>query len=157
MMQHPALFARHRQQQLMNGMAVSNAGGMAGFQGPNGGAPQMRTPLPGGMYTAAGPGGMPGAGMTAFAGNPQLRGMLPPQVQQQLQQQQHQQQQIQAAQQYTMATQVAAQGNAHAAAMNMPQQGQQMSMNALQAQQQQAAAMVAHRAAQQYVSWFLLY
>jgi hypothetical protein len=149
--QQQALLARQqRQQQLMNGMGVNNPG-MAAFQNPAGGAPQMRVAggLPNGMYAGGGPGGVPTGNMGAFAaGNPQLRGMFPPHVQQQLQQQQHQQQQIAAAQQYTMATQAAAQANPQASAMNIPQQGQQMPMTAsLQAQQQALAAQAQQRVA----------
>jgi len=145
---------QRQQQQIMNGMSVGNPSAMAAFQNQNGGAPQMRAPgLPNGMYSGGGPGGVPGGNITAFtAGNPQLRGMIPPQIQHQLQQQQHQQNQIAAAQQYTMASQAAAQGNPQAAAMNMPQQGQMGTIQQQHVLAQRAAASVA--AAAQYVHRF---
>jgi hypothetical protein len=121
---------QQQQAQLMNGMGGP---GMV-FQNPNGGGSQIRGGIPNGLYASAGPGGMPGANMGGYgAGNPHMRGSLPPHVQQQLQQaqQQQQHQQQMAAAQQMVANQASAAANAQAP-MSMPQQPQ-MPMQAQQA------------------------
>ncbi|KAI5786701.1 LIM-domain binding protein-domain-containing protein [Pyronema domesticum] len=153
--QQAQLIAARQRAMMANGMA-GNPAAMAQFQAANGGGPQIRAGgMPNGVYPGGGPGGVPGGpmGQAFAAANPQMR--FPANIQQ-LQQQQQQQQQIAAAQQYTAMSQAAAQGNAQAAAMNMPQQGQPMPMGQLHpnhpgavsqaalAQMRQAAALHAY-------------
>jgi hypothetical protein len=153
--QQAQLIAARQRAMMANGMA-GNPAAMAQFQAANGGGPQIRAGgMPNGVYPGGGPGGVSGGpmGQAFAAANPQMR--FPANIQQ-LQQQQQQQQQIAAAQQYTAMSQAAAQGNAQAAAMNMPQQGQPMPMGQLHpnhpgAVSQATLAQMRQAAALQYV------